>query len=76
MKPNTVTIHLAVGADGVVDPDAPVLIIGPDGSPHTFWILPGELDLFAGALAASFEVELDDTGDAITWRPIRRTDMH
>jgi hypothetical protein len=76
MKPNTATIHFAVDADGVVDPNAPVLIIGPDGSPHTFRLRPGELDRFAGTMATSFEVELDDTGDGSTWRPIRRTDMH
>jgi hypothetical protein len=73
VKPNVVTIHLGRDdATGLIDPNAPVLIIAPDGSKHFGRLLPGEIDLFAGATVATFEVNLIDN----TWRLIRRADVH
>jgi hypothetical protein len=64
-----ISVHLARDAEtGVVDPDAPVLIIGPDRSRQTGRLLPGELALFAGDSFAYFEAEFVDG----VWRLIRR----
>ena len=63
-----VTVHLACDANGSIDPDAPVLIIGADGSRHTGRLLPGELPLFDGDRVARSEAEFVSG----TWHLIRR----
>jgi hypothetical protein len=63
VKPNVVTIHLGRDdATGVIDPNAPVLIIAPDGSKpfgrllQHFWFHLSCFENFRGAAKGAFLV--------------------